>query len=99
MFGLFRYILSLIVVQGHLAPLFGKFQGVYAVFGFYALSGYLITLVVNQKYGFSLDGLKKFFINRILRLYPVYLILISFSISSSSLQLVFITINYYFSLY
>lgn len=38
MFGFFRYILSIIVVQTHLAPAFGKFQGTYAVFGFYVLS-------------------------------------------------------------
>ena len=44
----------------------------YAVWGFYCLSGYLMTLVLNEKYGFSPRGLARFAINRALRIYPAY---------------------------
>jgi len=44
----------------------------YAVWGFYCLSGYLMTLVLNEKYGFAPRGLGRFAVNRILRIHPAY---------------------------
>jgi peptidoglycan/LPS O-acetylase OafA/YrhL len=44
----------------------------YAVWGFYVLSGYLMTLVLIEKYGSTINGLKKYIHNRFLRIYPIY---------------------------
>lgn len=70
MFGLLRTLWALMVVVGHIFWLsdFGRF----AVFGFYILSGYLMTYVMHNSYGYSLIGQKKFAINRFLRLYPAF---------------------------
>jgi len=43
-----------------------------AVHGFFVLSGYLMTLVLNRSYGYQIAGISKFLINRALRLYPLY---------------------------
>ena len=74
MIDVYRFILALCVVQGHLlgrgeiaAPLVWQ-----AVFSFYVLSGFLMTLILNQDYGFTAGGLVRFAVNRWLRLFPVY---------------------------
>ncbi|MBV6639397.1 MAG: acyltransferase [Cyclobacteriaceae bacterium] len=70
MFGVYRTILALLVLVGHLH---GPYQlGTYAVFGFYVLSGYLMTHIMHTRYGYHLSGQKKFLINRILRIHPPY---------------------------
>lgn len=46
--------------------------GPYAVFGFYILSGYLMTFIMHETYGFHKTGRIHFVINRFLRLYPLY---------------------------
>lgn len=70
MFGLFRTCLALLVVVGHLH---GPFElGTYAVFGFYILSGYLMTTIMHESYGYSFSGKVKFAINRFLRIFPTY---------------------------
>jgi peptidoglycan/LPS O-acetylase OafA/YrhL len=70
MFGTVRTLWALMVVFGHLFWLsdFGRF----AVFGFYILSGYLMTYVMHQRYGYQASGKKRFAFNRFLRLYPGY---------------------------
>ena len=65
--GMLRFILALMVVFEHLGG--GGQLGMYAVFGFYVTSGYLITAALNDVYKFDL---KRFSINRFLRLYPIY---------------------------
>jgi peptidoglycan/LPS O-acetylase OafA/YrhL len=67
-----RYILAATVAQTHLWPLGAEWTGPIAVFGFYTLSGYLITRVLNTRYGFSWMGMSCFIGNRILRLWPAY---------------------------
>jgi peptidoglycan/LPS O-acetylase OafA/YrhL len=71
MFGVLRTTLALMVMSFHLfagmAPL-----GKYAVFGFYMISGYLMTLIMNESYGHTWSGRYSFTINRLLRLYPQY---------------------------
>jgi peptidoglycan/LPS O-acetylase OafA/YrhL len=74
MFGAYRFILATMVIISHIHRATLPFGGGYAVFGFYLLSGYLITLVLNENYGFTFDGIKRFLINRALRIYPVYLV-------------------------
>ncbi len=70
MFGLLRFLLSLMVLIGHLFWL--SDLGRYAVFGFFILSGYLMTLVMHKTYTYSINGSSRFFVNRFLRLYPGY---------------------------
>lgn len=70
MFGILRTVLALIVMLGHLID---KWQiGTYAVFGFYMISGYLMTCIMHESYGFSRQGRYRFVLNRFLRLYPLY---------------------------
>lgn len=70
MLGALRTYLALVVVVGHLFGPAGL--GSYAVFGFYAISGYLMTLVMHNAYSYSLKGQYKFVLNRFLRLYPLF---------------------------
>lgn len=70
--GLYRIILALVVVIHHLSHSQAWFSGNFAVLGFYALSGYLITGAVKTNYGIDLPNLKRFAANRFLRLFPGY---------------------------
>lgn len=71
MFGLYRAFLAFTVVLLHLygIPRYGN----YAVFAFFILSGFLMTMIMHDQYGYSAAGRIKFVINRALRLYPTYL--------------------------
>lgn len=70
MFGIWRTALALEVALYHLAgvPLIGE----YAVGSFFVLSGYLMTAIMTQSYGYTLKGRLRFFANRALRLLPGY---------------------------
>ncbi len=71
-FGIYRYGLAFCVAISHLwAGMIGG-PAAYSVWGFYCLSGYLMTLILNEKYGFTPRGLGKFAVNRALRIYPAY---------------------------
>ena len=71
MFGILRTLLALMVMIYHLfLPLLPL--GIYSVFGFYIISGYLMTLVMHKTYGYSVSGRLSFASNRFLRLYPLY---------------------------
>lgn len=71
MFGTYRLVLAFMVVFLHLAgwPGFGE----YAVFTFFCLSGYLMTFIMQENYGYHKAGLKKYTYARLLRIYPLYL--------------------------
>tara|TARA_R110000772_G_scaffold248454_1_gene362516 strand:+ start:19586 stop:20608 length:1023 start_codon:yes stop_codon:yes gene_type:complete len=49
-------------------PVIGKF----AVFAFFVLSGFLMTMIMHETYGYGFQGLKNYVANRFLRLYPMY---------------------------
>jgi peptidoglycan/LPS O-acetylase OafA/YrhL len=70
MFGTLRTLLAINVVLLHVfnVPTLGN----YSVSFFFMLSGFLMTLIMHKTYGYNLNGFKIFWINRILRLYPVY---------------------------
>jgi peptidoglycan/LPS O-acetylase OafA/YrhL len=73
-FGIYRYALAFCVAISHLwAGMIGG-PAAYAVWGFYCLSGFLMTLVLNEKYEFSPRGLSRFAVNRALRIYPAYFV-------------------------
>ncbi|WP_343734021.1 acyltransferase [Acidovorax sp.] len=88
MLGSLRFFLALFVVIGHLTEgvHFFSHWGVFAVFGFYVISGYLITLILNEIYSFRLSA---FVFNRFLRLFPIYYVvatatLIALTLSSGA---------------
>jgi peptidoglycan/LPS O-acetylase OafA/YrhL len=78
MFGVLRTILALMVMSQHMLNLIPL--GQYAVFCFYIISGYLMTLVMHETYGYDLKGRYRFIINRALRLYPIYWLVIGLTI-------------------
>ena len=78
MFGFYRTFLALLVVAHHLLNL--TIIGHYAVHGFFILSGYLMTFVMHNSYGYRIEGKIFFAINRILRLFPIYWFVLFLSI-------------------
>lgn len=72
--GCLRLILALSVFCFH--HNIGKWRGLpysfTAVLCFFIISGFYMHMVISEKYGVSRDGLKKFYLNRVLRLFPVY---------------------------
>ncbi|HTW51510.1 MAG TPA: acyltransferase [Stellaceae bacterium] len=77
MFEIIRYTLALIVADTHLWPIGFVWAGWQAVFAFYTLSGYLMTRVLNERYGFAWSGIAAFLLNRVLRLWPAYLFIVA----------------------
>jgi peptidoglycan/LPS O-acetylase OafA/YrhL len=95
MIELIRYVLALIVADTHLWPIGFGWAGWQAVFAFYALSGYLMTRVLHQRYGFGPVGTASFLANRVLRLWPAYLVVVA----GTALALHFLPLqNFFFSL-
>lgn len=74
MFGTLRTLLALNVVLLHIfnVPTLGN----YSVMAFFILSGFLMTLVMNNSYGYTVRGFKYFWYNRFLRLFPIYWVLV-----------------------
>ncbi len=79
MFGTYRYILALMVAIAHLAPIDMVHVGFYAVFGFFTLSGYLMTMVLHNTYFKLSSGFEKYTINRLLRVMPAYWVVLLLS--------------------
>jgi peptidoglycan/LPS O-acetylase OafA/YrhL len=76
MIDVYRFILALCVLQAHLLAGGPLWLAAQAVFSFYVLSGFLMTLILNEDYGFAWSGFARFAANRALRLLPVYYIVI-----------------------
>ncbi|MDY7577608.1 acyltransferase [Herbaspirillum sp. RTI4] len=70
--GTGRFFLAFLVVISHLWA--GMLDGpaAYSVWGFYILSGFLMTHVLTHKYGNTREGLSDYARNRFLRIYPSY---------------------------
>jgi len=73
--GLIRCLLAAGVVFAHAGPLFGQMftAGLASVQAFFIISGFYMALILNEKYTTSY---KAFYINRFLRLYPSYYIVL-----------------------
>lgn len=70
--GIYRFLLACCVVIEHVSGnQYVSHTGMFAVFGFYVLSGYLITRVLRDTYDFDSVA---FWSNRALRLLPLYAI-------------------------
>jgi len=70
MFGVYRTALACMVVMLHFAAT--PYLGQYAVFGFFALSGYLMTYIMQENYGYTYKGITAYAVNRFLRIFPLY---------------------------
>ncbi len=81
--GFFRLILAFAVFIDHAHEILGKEIAIthksanifiwsgHAVFAFFILSGFYISMVITEKYSKLDNGAAKFYVNRALRLYPV----------------------------
>lgn len=76
MIGVYRFLLASFVISVHIWRAGPVPFGIEAVFSFYVLSGYLMTLVLNESYGFGSGNFMRFVANRYLRLYPAYLLML-----------------------
>ena len=98
--GTLRFILAMSVVYGHAGDFLGfpLIPGDTAVQSFYAVSGFYMALVLNEKYRPGSSTYSLFISNRFLRLFPVYVtvlcltLLLAFALSffSSAKELPFI---------
>jgi peptidoglycan/LPS O-acetylase OafA/YrhL len=83
--GILRFILAITVVIAHSSSIFGlRFVGgQIAVQAFYIISGFYMTLILNEKYVGINSSYKLFISNRFLRLFPIYWIVLFLTIASS----------------
>ncbi|MFG0828756.1 acyltransferase family protein [Pseudomonas sp. CJQ_7] len=72
MLGFLRLALAILVSLNHLWMIYGV--GRLAVFSFYVISGYLMTAILTETYGVTAQGIKRYAVNRLLRIYPSYLV-------------------------
>lgn len=79
MLGALRTFLALIVMAAHLGR-WTDLTATFAVSTFFVISGYLMTATLHRNYGFGASGFIRFFMNRFLRLYPMYWIAAGLSI-------------------
>ena len=75
--GILRLLLALSVIADHTSGFFGNHLvgGPTAVQSFYLISGFYMALVLNGKYNFA-GSYWPFIIQRILRLYPLYILIL-----------------------
>lgn len=81
--GYFRFALCIAVAANHLW--FIGAIGRYAVFSFYILSGFLMATIITEKYGTSAKGVIAYIVNRMLRIYPMYIAVFSLYILTAFL--------------
>lgn len=72
--GIIRVLLAIAVVIAHSSAIFGisSVGGQIAVEAFYIISGFYMSLILNEKYILKNGSFKLFISNRLLRLFPVY---------------------------
>lgn len=80
--GILRFLLAITVVISHSSPVFqmSLVGGTMAVQAFYIISGFYISLILNEKYINENDSYRLFISNRLLRLFPVYWVVLLLSI-------------------
>lgn len=72
--GIFRFLLAISVVFAHCGSIY-KIElvgGKLAVQAFYIISGFYMTMILNEKYIGLNNSYKLFISNRLLRLFPIY---------------------------
>jgi len=72
--GIIRLILALTVVAAHSTAIFGStlVGGKIAVQSFYIISGFYMSLILNEKYVGKFNSYFLFLSNRFLRLFPIF---------------------------
>ena len=80
--GVLRLILAISVVLAHAGSLFGfsLIGGQLAVQAFYIISGFYMSLILNEKY-IKKNSYWLFISNRLLRLYPIYGIILILTVT------------------
>lgn len=83
--GIVRLLLAIAVVIAHSSSIFGfrLMEGAIAVQAFYIVSGFYMALVLNEKYIGQAHSYRLFITNRLLRLYPVYWVVLVLSVVCS----------------
>jgi len=71
-FGIYRWLLATLVLQSHLGPTDNFNAGSCALWAFFVLSGYTSSYILDNRYLDLQDGVRKYYINRALRIYPLY---------------------------
>ena len=81
--GCLRLFLAISVLIAHSGPLFGSHLagGPPAVQAFFSVSGFYMALVLNEKYARGPAGTGAFYLNRLLRLAPVYWIVLAATVA------------------
>lgn len=84
--GLIRLLLALSVVVTHCGEIFGLglVDGHVAVESFYIISGFYMSLILNEKYVGVNGSYKLFITNRFIRLYPLYWVVLILSLFRSA---------------
>jgi len=77
--GLIRFLLAITVAIGH-SQGFSYFPGKTAVEVFFIISGFYMSLILNEKYFEKKNSYKLFITNRFLRLFPTYWIVLLLTI-------------------
>src|ERR1700720_380449 len=78
--GCLRAILAMGVVLTHARGLFGyAIPGDICVQSFYIISGFFITLILNEKYTGE-NSIRLFYSNRFIRIYSIYYIFLGISL-------------------
>lgn len=72
MFGTLRFVLALMVVIEHFYLTDVIHPGAIAVICFYMLAGYVMAHAVQTQFGVSAESVRKFYLDRILRIFPLY---------------------------
>ncbi|HVY04954.1 MAG TPA: acyltransferase [Burkholderiales bacterium] len=73
MMGTYRLILALLVFLSHFGVyFFSRNEGVFAVISFFLLSGFVMTAQIEKHYS-GWRGIRYFYLDRLMRLYPQFL--------------------------
>lgn len=79
--GVLRFLLALVVVLFHNGSAATHLMDSHtAVKIFFMISGFYMALILDQKYGRIPGGIRAFAINRFLRLYPLYIVVLALTI-------------------
>ncbi len=75
--GIIRILLAIAVILTHSGPIYGfnYIDGLMAVQSFFIISGFYMSLILNEKYN-GVKSYKLFISNRLLRLFPTYFLII-----------------------
>ncbi len=100
--GIFRVLLAIAVLMGHSVPLLGlSFCGsAIAVQAFFIISGFYMSLILNEKYLNHKNYYKLFITNRFLKIFPAYWFVFIISVITSLLVYFFkgdaLNLRFYF---